>query len=49
MYGNGKMRPVEITPGKEGGRIKKMVEDVNSALIHCKNFCKCPNVLPVQQ
>jgi hypothetical protein len=23
MYGNGKMRPVEIAPGKEGGRIKK--------------------------
>jgi hypothetical protein len=23
MYGNGKRRPVEITSGKEGGRIKK--------------------------
>jgi hypothetical protein len=23
MYGNGEMRPVVITPGKEEGRIKK--------------------------
>jgi hypothetical protein len=23
MYGNGKRRPVEITPGQDGGRIKR--------------------------
>jgi hypothetical protein len=30
-----------------GGKIKRMVEGVNSSmiyLIHCKNFCKCHNV-----
>jgi hypothetical protein len=32
------------------GRIKENVEEVNSTmiyLIHCKNLCKCHNVLPL--
>jgi hypothetical protein len=41
MYENGKMRCVETIPGIGGG--------VNSNMIHCRNFCKCHNVTPVQQ
>jgi hypothetical protein len=32
--------------GEEAG---SMMEQVNSTMIHCKNFCKCHNVPPVQQ
>jgi hypothetical protein len=49
MYDNGKMRPVETTPGMGGGRIKENDGRVNSTMIHCKNFCKCHNAPPVQQ
>jgi hypothetical protein len=46
MHVNGKMRPVETTPGMGDG-IKENGGGVNSTmiyLIHCKNFCKCHNV-----
>jgi hypothetical protein len=44
---NAKMIPIETTiPGMKGGGIKESsgVEMVNSAMIYCKNFCKCHNV-----
>jgi hypothetical protein len=41
-------RPVQTTPGM-GGRIKENDGGVNSTMIYYKNFCKCHNVLPVQQ
>jgi hypothetical protein len=41
MYDNGKMRHVETIPGMGGGR-RRMMEGVNSTMINCKNFCKCP-------
>jgi hypothetical protein len=48
MYVNGKMRPVETLPGKEGGGIKENDSYLmNSSMIYfmyCKNFCKCQNV-----
>jgi hypothetical protein len=31
-----------------GGGQKRMMEVVNLTMIHCKNFCKCCNVPPVQ-
>jgi hypothetical protein len=40
---NGKMRSVETIPGM-GGRIKGMMERVNSNMIYCNNFGKCHNV-----
>jgi hypothetical protein len=43
-YVNGKMRSVETIPGMRAGRIKRMMEVVNSSMIYCKNFCKCHNV-----
>jgi hypothetical protein len=49
---NGKMRPVETILGM-GER--RMMEGVNSSMIHCKNLCiivtvkKCHNVPPAQQ
>jgi hypothetical protein len=52
MYVNGKMRPVETTPGMGGGEIKENDGGVNQTvicLIYCKNFCKCHNVFPSQQ
>jgi hypothetical protein len=52
MYVNGKMIPVETTPGMGDGEIKENGEGVNSSmiqLIHCKNFCKCHNVTSAQQ
>jgi hypothetical protein len=48
MYADGKMRPVEIIPGMGRGGLKRMMEEVNSSIIYCKNFCKCHNVPPVQ-
>jgi hypothetical protein len=38
------MRSVETIPGMRAGRIKRMMEVVNSSMIYCKNFCKCHNV-----
>jgi hypothetical protein len=49
MYENGKMGPAETIPGIEGMGIKENDGGVNSTMIHCKNFCKCHNVPPVQQ
>jgi hypothetical protein len=50
MYVNAKMIPVETTPGKRGqkgikenGRGGECMYDI---LTHCKNLCKCHNVLP---
>jgi hypothetical protein len=48
MYKNGKMRSVETIPVMGGEGIKEN-DGINSAMIYCKNFCKCHNVLPVQQ
>jgi hypothetical protein len=47
MYENGKIRSVETIPGMGGGGIKND-GGVNSAMIYCKDFCKCHNVPPVQ-
>jgi hypothetical protein len=49
MYENGKMRPFETIPGMGVRRIKRMMEGVNPTVIYCKKFCKCHNILPVQQ
>jgi hypothetical protein len=49
MYENGKLRPVEIIPGMGRREKKRMMEKMNSTMIHCKNLCNCHNVLPVQQ
>jgi hypothetical protein len=50
MYVNRNMRPAETIPGVGGGRIKRMIEGMNSSLylIYCKNFCKCHKVLLAQ-
>jgi hypothetical protein len=48
MYENGKMRPVETIPGMGGEGLKEN-GGLNSTKIHCKNFCKCHHVFPVQQ
>jgi hypothetical protein len=42
MNENGKVRPVETITGMGGRRM----EEVNSAMIYCKNSCKCHNVPP---
>jgi hypothetical protein len=47
MYVNGKIRPVETTPGMGAGR--RMMKRVNSTMIYCEHFYKCHNVPPVQQ
>jgi hypothetical protein len=47
MYANGKVIPVETTPGMEQRGIRRVKEGVKSnihTLIYCKNFCKCHNV-----
>jgi hypothetical protein len=49
MYENGKMRLVAAFPGMGQGGIKENDGGVNSILVHCKNFCKCHSVPPVQQ
>jgi hypothetical protein len=46
MYENGKIRPVEIIPGMGE---EKMMEEVNSIVIYCKNFDNCQNVPSIQQ
>jgi hypothetical protein len=51
---NAKMIPTEITPGIKvrgwgRGRVRRMVEEVNSCVIHlthCKYLFKCHNVPP---
>jgi hypothetical protein len=48
MYVNAKIIPVETVLGIREGD-ERAVEGVNSnmrCLIHCKNLCKCHNVLP---
>jgi hypothetical protein len=52
MYANGKMRPVETSPGMGGGEIMRMMKEVNSAMIYLidhKNFYKCNNLPPAHQ
>jgi hypothetical protein len=49
MYKNGKMRPVAIIPGLWVGMIKENDGEVNSTMIYGKNFCRCHDVLPIQQ
>jgi hypothetical protein len=41
MYINANIIPVENIPGIRGGVKSSMIY-----LIHCKNLCKCHNVLP---
>jgi hypothetical protein len=48
MHENGRMRPVETSPGVGGG-IKENDGGVNSTMRYCKHFGKCHNVSPVQQ
>jgi hypothetical protein len=48
MYVNAKMIPVETIPGVGGRGNKGRWEGMNPSmiyLVHCKNFCKCHNVL----
>jgi hypothetical protein len=49
QYENGKMRSVETIARMGEGQIKRMMEGMNSTMIHCKKFCKCHIVPPVQQ
>jgi hypothetical protein len=42
------MRPVETVPGMGGGGWEND-EEVNWAMVYCKNFCACCKVPPVQQ
>jgi hypothetical protein len=48
MYEDGKMRPVETIPEMGARGKRRVMEEVNSSMIYCKNFCKCHNVLTVQ-
>jgi hypothetical protein len=43
MYENGKMRPVETSPGMGEG-LKESDGGVNSTMIHCENFYRCHKV-----
>jgi hypothetical protein len=43
------LRPVETIPGLGEGMLKEKDGGVNSTMIYCNNFCKCHNVLPIQQ
>jgi hypothetical protein len=49
MYENGRMRPVENILRVGKGEKGRMMEWVNLTKIHCKHFCICDNVAPVQQ
>jgi hypothetical protein len=49
MYENENMRHIENTPGMGGREQRRMMEYVNSAMMYCKNFCKCHDAFPVQQ
>jgi hypothetical protein len=44
----GKMKHVETIPGMARAEIKENDGGVNLTMRHCKNICKCHNVLPVQ-
>jgi hypothetical protein len=46
---NGNMRPVQTIPGLGNGGKRRIMEGVNSAMIYCKNFCKCHSAPSVQQ
>jgi hypothetical protein len=48
MYANGKMITVETILQMGRGIIRRMVEGVNSSIIHSKNFYKCHNVPPMK-
>jgi hypothetical protein len=41
-----KMRSIETVQGMGWGEIKRMMEGMNSNLMHCKNFGKFHNVPP---
>jgi hypothetical protein len=48
---NGKIVSVETITGTRGGKLRRIVEGVNSSmiyLIYCKNFGQCHNVPPTQ-
>jgi hypothetical protein len=44
-----KLRPAKTIPGMGRKGIKENDGGVNLTMIKCKNFCKCYNILPVQQ
>jgi hypothetical protein len=46
---SGKMRLVETVPGMGGEGIKENDGGVNSTMMYCKTFCKCPRRSQVQQ
>jgi hypothetical protein len=47
-YEDEQMRPVEIIPEWMWGRLRRIMKWVNSAIIYCKNFCKCHSGSPAQ-
>jgi hypothetical protein len=47
MYVNGKIRPVETSPGKGRGGIKENDRGGELTKIYHKHFCKWHNVPPV--
>jgi hypothetical protein len=49
MYENGTVRPVKTIVSMGEGGIKEKDVGVNLTKIYCQHFCKCYNVLPVQQ
>jgi hypothetical protein len=49
VYVNGKMRSVDTILGMGVKGIMENDRGVNSTMIYGKNFCKCHNILPVQQ
>jgi hypothetical protein len=49
MYENGKIRYVETFRNWRERECRRMMEEVNSTLEFCENFCKCHNVPPSQQ
>jgi hypothetical protein len=48
-YENGKMRPIETILKRRWRRIEENDGGVNLTKTYCKHFCKCHNVLTVQQ
>jgi hypothetical protein len=49
MYGNGKMRLVDIILRRRRRRIKENDGEMNLTKIYCKHFCKCHIAHPVPQ
>jgi hypothetical protein len=49
MYVSRKMRSAETIPEIWGGEIEENYGGVSSTMIYYKKFCKCHNILPVQQ